>query len=49
LAEIRDIEKKIKKNTGLFAKIQVKRNGAGQVAILFENKSQMEKIIERLS
>jgi ParB family chromosome partitioning protein len=45
MAEIRESEKKIKKNTGFFAKIHIKRNGAGQVAILFENKSQMEKII----
>ncbi|MCL1892063.1 MAG: ParB/RepB/Spo0J family partition protein [Alphaproteobacteria bacterium] len=48
IAEFREIEKQIKKNTGLFAKIQVKRSGAGQVAILFDNRAQMEKIIERL-
>jgi len=48
MAEIRELEKKIKKNTGFFAKISVKRNGAGHLALYFENRAGMEKLIERL-
>ncbi len=48
MAEIRDIEKKIQKNTGFFAKIHIKRNGAGQLALHFANRSEMEKIIGKL-
>lgn len=44
-AEFRELEKKIHKNTGFFAKIAVKRNGAGRIAILFNSRREMEKII----
>lgn len=48
MAEIQGLEKQIKKNTGLFAKIHIKRNGAGQIALHFANRGEMEKIIEKL-
>jgi ParB family chromosome partitioning protein len=49
MAEIRDLEKQIKKNTGLFAQIRVKRNGVGQVIIHFENAKKMNELIELLN
>jgi ParB family chromosome partitioning protein len=45
MAEIREFEKEIYKNTGVFAKIQVKRNGAGQVILQFADHRQMEGIV----
>jgi len=48
MAEIRDLEKKIKKNTGFLAKIKVKRNGAGHLALYFESRAGLEKLIERI-
>ncbi len=48
MAEIQGLEKQIKKNTGLFAKIHIKRNGAGQIDLHFANRGEMEKIIEKL-
>lgn len=47
-AEIQDFEKQIKKNTGILAKIKIKRNGAGQVALHFANRVELEKIIGKL-
>lgn len=48
MAEIQGLEKQIKKNTGLFAKIHIKRNGAGQLVLHFANRAEMEKIIGKL-
>jgi ParB family chromosome partitioning protein len=48
MAEIRQLEKKILKNTGFFAKIRVKRNGAGQVVLYFDNEKKMNELVERL-
>lgn len=48
MAETRDLEKQIKRNTGLFAKIKIKRNGAGHLELYFENRTGMERIIDIL-
>ncbi len=46
--EIQEFEKQIKKNTGIVAKIKLKRNGAGQLILSFTNHNELEKIIGKL-
>ena len=48
-ATVRDIESRIESALGVRVKLQEKRGGAGQIMLLFDTRTQMQELVDKLT